>query len=124
MSKTMIIYDPAMCCSTGVCGPGVDPELIRVSTVLNNLKKNGVIVARENLTGNPQAFIENEKVSELLNVEGPEVLPIILVDGEVVKTRAYPTNEEFCTLLEVPASHIKTRLKVISKGCCCGGETC
>ena len=22
--KKMVIYDPAMCCSTGVCGPSVD----------------------------------------------------------------------------------------------------
>lgn len=35
--KKMIIFEPAMCCSTGVCGPGVDPELLRVSTVINNL---------------------------------------------------------------------------------------
>ncbi len=44
--KKMIIFDPAMCCSTGVCGPGVDPELLRVSTVINNLSNRGVIVER------------------------------------------------------------------------------
>ena len=124
MTKTMKIFDPAMCCSTGVCGPGVDPELIRVSTVLNNLKKNGVIVERVNLTGNPQAFMDDDKVSELLSGEGPDVLPVIIVNGKVVKTRSYPTDEEFCTLLDVPESHIKTTLKAISRGCCCGGETC
>ena len=32
MSK-LEIFDPAMCCSTGVCGPSVDPELLRVSTI-------------------------------------------------------------------------------------------
>ena len=40
--KKMNIYEPAMCCPTGVCGVGVDPELLRISTVLNNLKKKGV----------------------------------------------------------------------------------
>ncbi len=24
------IFDPAMCCSTGVCGPSIDTELMRV----------------------------------------------------------------------------------------------
>ena len=32
--KTMKIYEPAMCCTTGLCGVGVDSELLRVSTVL------------------------------------------------------------------------------------------
>lgn len=57
--KKMIIFDPAMCCSTGVCGPGVDPELLRVSTVLSNLKKNGIQVERYNLSHNPEAFVHN-----------------------------------------------------------------
>lgn len=47
--KTMKIYEPAMCCPTGLCGVGVDPELLRISTVLNTLKQNGVEVQRFNL---------------------------------------------------------------------------
>jgi hypothetical protein len=23
------VFDPAMCCSTGVCGPEVDPQLVQ-----------------------------------------------------------------------------------------------
>ena len=52
--KKMIIFEPAMCCSTGVCGPAVDKELLRVSTVLNNLKNKGILVERYNLTSNPK----------------------------------------------------------------------
>lgn len=37
--KKIEIFDPAMCCSTGVCGPSVNPELIRVAAVVENLKK-------------------------------------------------------------------------------------
>jgi len=125
--KKMIIFDPAMCCSTGVCGPGVDPELLRVSTVLNNLKSNGVIVERFNLTSNPQAFVDNKVVNELLNTEGVDVLPIIIVDGEVVKTKGYPTNEEFCTMLDIPESYLKVKIKIgnmKSKGCGCKGGCC
>lgn len=122
--KKMIIYDPAMCCSTGVCGPGVNPELLRVSTVLNNLKNNSVLVERYNLNSNPQAFVDNEVINELLNTQGVDVLPIIMVEGEVVKVQGYPTNEEFCRLLEIPESFIGKRATVKSKECCCKDGCC
>ena len=60
--KTMTIYEPAMCCPTGLCGVGVDPELLRISTVLNTLKENGVEVARFNLTTAPAEFVKNKVV--------------------------------------------------------------
>lgn len=131
--KKMIIFDPAMCCSTGVCGPGVDPELLRVATVLNNLKNKGVVVERFNLTSNPQAFVDNKVINELLNTEGVDVLPVIVVDGEVVKTKAYPTNEEFCTMLDIPESYLKNTIKINKatginivkpKDCGCEGGCC
>jgi len=127
--KKMIIFDPAMCCSTGVCGPSIDTELLRVSTILNNLKKCKIIVERYNLTSDPQAFLSNQLVNDLLNIEGADVLPIIILDDEVVKTKAYPTNEEFCTMLDVPESYLNTVVKVSkigdieklkSKSCDCG----
>lgn len=131
--KKMIIFDPAMCCSTGVCGPSVDPELLRVATVLNNLKNKGVIVERFNLTSNPQAFVDNKVINELLNTEGVDILPVVIVDGEVVKTKAYPTNEEFCTMLDIPESYFKAAAikgKIIdlnknkSNDCGCKGGCC
>ncbi|MCW3794450.1 arsenite efflux transporter metallochaperone ArsD [Paenibacillus sp. LS1] len=93
--KTMEIYDPAMCCSSGVCGPGVDPELIRVSAVVHNLQKKQFQVSRYNLTSEPDAFVASPLVGQLLAEKGPQVLPIIIVDGKVVKEKNYPTNQEF-----------------------------
>lgn len=124
--KKMIIFDPAMCCSTGVCGPGVDPELLRVSTVLNNLKNKGILVERYNLTSNPQIFVDNKTINETLEKGGIEVLPVTIVDGEIVKTKAYPSNVEFCELLEVPEDYLKTTIKINKKsqGCCCDGGCC
>jgi hypothetical protein len=128
--KKMIIFDPAMCCSTGVCGPGVDPELLRVSTVLNNLKNKGVTVERYNLTSSPQAFVDNKDVNGLLNTDGVDILPVIIVDGEVVKTKGYPTDEEFCTMLNIPESYLKATIKIskMSKirpnDCGCKGGCC
>ena len=137
--KKMIIFDPAMCCSTGVCGPSVNKELLRVSTVLNTLKNKGVLIERYNLTSNPQAFIDNKEIKAILNTKGVDALPVIMVNGAVVKIGSYPTNEEFCSLLEIPASYLavnikknnikqsnikKSNIKKSDNGCGCKGGCC
>ena len=123
MSK-MVIFDPAMCCSTGVCGPSVDPELLRVAAVLENLKKAGVDVARHNLSSEPQAFMRSEAVSNALNEKGVEALPITMVDGNIIKSGSYPTNEEFARLLGVSLDAIKPATKVKVNKCGCGPKGC
>ena len=120
----MIIFDPAMCCSTGVCGPSVDKELLRVSTVLNNLKNKGTLVERYNLTNNPQMFVDNKEINKMLNENGVDVLPVTMVDGVVVKTKSYPTDEEFCNLLGISPDQLKATVKVKVKGCGCKGGCC
>ncbi|MHC6179250.1 arsenite efflux transporter metallochaperone ArsD [Clostridium sp. JNZ X4-2] len=122
--KKMIIFDPAMCCSTGVCGPSIDPELLRVSTVIDNLNKKGAAIERYNLTGNPQIFVDNKIINEILNREGTDVLPVTMVDNAIVKTKAYPTNKEFCKFLDISEDYLKTGLKIKSKGCDCRGGCC
>jgi hypothetical protein len=122
--KKMMIFDPAMCCSTGVCGPSVDKNLLRVSTVINKLKNKGILVERYNLTSNPQIFVDNKTINEMLNNEGVEVLPVTMIDGEVVKTKAYPTNEEFCSLLEIPTDYLKFTIKKPSQRCGCDDGCC
>ncbi|MBC2582035.1 arsenite efflux transporter metallochaperone ArsD [Clostridium sp. DJ247] len=122
--KKMIIFDPAMCCSTGVCGPSVDTELLRVATVLNSLNKKGIVVERYNLTNNPQAFVDNKIVNELLNSDGVDILPVTIVDNIIVKTKSYPTNEEFCKLLDIPEDYLKTGFKIKSRGCGCKDGCC
>lgn len=109
--KKMVIYDPAMCCPTGVCGPSVDKNLLRVATVLSRLEKNGVMVERHNLTSNPKVYVDNKRVNHLLMKEGVDVLPIIELDGQIVKTGEYPTNEEFVDLLDIPEEFIMSELQ-------------
>ena len=92
--KKIEIFDPAMCCSTGVCGPVVDPNLTRIASAVYSLEKKGFEITRYNLTNDPSAFIENGVVNQVLVEKGPEALPLVLVDGEVVKVAEYPTNEE------------------------------
>ncbi|OPJ62934.1 arsenite efflux transporter metallochaperone ArsD [Clostridium oryzae] len=124
--KKMIIFDPAMCCTTGVCGSSIDKELLRVATAINKLKDKGIIVERHNLANNPQIFIDNKIINELLNKSGIDVLPITMVDGEVVKTGAYPTNREFCSFFGLPEAYLKLTIKKPSKvkDCGCKGGCC
>ncbi|MDD3391990.1 MAG: arsenite efflux transporter metallochaperone ArsD [Bacilli bacterium] len=122
--KKMKIYEPAMCCSTGVCGVGVDSELLRISTVLNNLTKNGVIVDRYNLSTTPQEFVNNKKVSDFLNTKGVKRLPIIILDGEIVIEGRYPSNEEISELLDVPMSNFTKVESSNNNSCCSGGRCC
>jgi len=121
MSK-MIIYEPAMCCSTGLCGVGADPELLRISTVVNTLKKSGMTVDRFNLSSNPQEFVTNTEVNKMIMDSGVDCLPITVVDGKIAKTAAYPTNEELLSFLGLPESALAvepkrvTTLKLVQKG--------
>ncbi|MEI6278175.1 MAG: arsenite efflux transporter metallochaperone ArsD [Verrucomicrobiae bacterium] len=91
--KDITVYDPAMCCSTGVCGPDVDPILPRVAGMLAQLKERGVQVGRYNLARQPMAFAQNSEVRELLDREGVEVLPVTFIDGEIVLKGRYPDQE-------------------------------
>ena len=114
--KTMKIFEPAMCCPTGLCGVGVDPELLRISTVLNTLKQSGVEVERYNLTSAPQVFVQSKPVTEFLQKFGPDKLPVVLVDDFIVIAGRYPTNDEFTSWLELPCDALGSA--------CCEGESC
>jgi len=93
MSKVEI-FEPAMCCSTGVCGPGIDPELMRVAVAIDAIAKGGIAIGRYNLSANPGEFIANAVVNAEIMKEGISTLPVTLVDGVIVKRNAYPTNDE------------------------------
>ena len=120
--KRMSIYEPAMCCDTGVCGVNVDPELVRISTIINNLKKNGFTIERYNLSSEPMAFVNNEVVKEALDKNGTDRLPLILVDDEIVIEGRYPKNEEIMELLQISKDYFKK--SNLNQGCCGGNSSC
>lgn len=125
--KEMKIFEPAMCCSTGLCGVGIDPELLRVSTILDTLKKCGAAVDRFNLNSTPAEFIADHTINTYINEKGVEGLPAVTVDGKIVITGRYPTNEEFVELLDLPAGALEKQEKMEKKnlwGCDCGGGCC
>ena len=114
--KTIEIFDPAMCCPTGLCGTNIDPNLMRIAVIVETLKRQGVTVVRHNLRDEPQVYVDNAKVNELLQSRGAEVLPITLVDGEVVVSGSYPTTKQMAEWSGVNLDFI---LVPKSGGCCC-----
>jgi hypothetical protein len=94
----MQVYDPPMCCSTGVCGPKVDPVLPRFAGDLAWLEAQGVGVERFNLSQEPTAFAQNATVAGALRDKGEKVLPLVLVDGRVVAEGTYPSRETLAAL--------------------------
>ena len=92
--KTIHIYDPPMCCSTGICGTDVDPDLVSFAAMLAQLGQHGIHIERYNLGKQPMAFAQNPAVKALLEKEGVEGLPLIFWDGEVRLKGRYPTKVE------------------------------
>lgn len=91
MSKVQV-FDPPMCCSTGVCGPEVDPALVRFASDLEWLKSHGLEVERFNLSQEPAAFVGNRVVAEAIRGR-EDGLPLLLLDGRIVAQGSYPTRE-------------------------------
>jgi arsenite methyltransferase len=128
------VFDPPMCCSTGICGPQVNPVLPRFAADLNWFKSQGVQVERFNLAQNPDAFTKDSIVEQMLTKVGTECLPLILVNGHVVSQGIYPSREQLIAFTEIatrkPANRSRTSFfvqataKQSREGGCCGGSGC
>lgn len=93
MIQTLKVYDPPMCCDTGVCGPFVDTALVHFAADIDWLMGKGVKVDRYSLTRQPDAFVGNKLLVETMRKEGTECLPIIIADGKIVSKGSYPDRE-------------------------------
>ena len=123
------VFDPAMCCSTGVCGPSVPPALARFAGDLEWLARQGVKVTRYNLTHEPQAFLASEPARTALAERGEQSLPLIFADGEQVSTGRYPVRSELAGWAGVTLPRRGESLTMAapasgSGGCCGGGGGC
>ena len=99
MKNKFVIYDPPMCCSTGVCGPNPDQALINLQDTLEKVRNMGAGVERYLITQSPQAFRDNPEIIKLIQEKQLKALPITTCDGKIVKTGAYPTLKEFETFI-------------------------
>ncbi len=121
MSKVQI-YDRPMCCSTGVCGPEVDPVLPRFAGDLEWLKSQGHQVERFNLAQQPQEFAANRQVQQLLESEGTDCLPLVIVDDRVVSRGEYPSRANLA--LWTGSTLKPSSLPIASSDRCCGDTGC
>jgi len=120
--KTIQVFDKPMCCSTGVCGPQVDPVLPRFAADLEWLRSKGHHVERFNLAQEPAAFTQNADVQRLLSSAGVDCLPLIIVDAEVVSQGQYPSRETLMALTEDGSAQLLPIVQANSG--CCGGSSC
>jgi hypothetical protein len=96
--KTLKIYDPAMCCSSGVCGTDVDTKLVQLSNFLKNLDADSVKVERYNLSQEPAAYTTGT-IAETLKEKGTAALPLVMIDDEVISSGEYPDLSNLAGLL-------------------------
>ncbi len=123
LARQVELFEPAVCCESGVCGPSVDQTLIEIREDLRWARHHGATVSRHNLSSDPDGFVANPKVTGLMAAFGEKALPALLVDGEIVLHSRYPTRSELAGFLsdataepiEVPAG---------KGGCSCGSAGC
>ncbi len=60
------ILDPALCCSTGVCGPDLDDTLIETAANVKWLQSKGVDITRYNVSNDGEAFQQHPEAIEKL----------------------------------------------------------
>ena len=113
------VFDPALCCSTGVCGVDVDQELVGFSADFDWAKQNGAQIERFNLAQQPMEFAENNLVKAFLERSGADALPLILIDGEVALAGRYPSRAELSRWTGIALVEEKSQ-----SGCCGGNSSC
>lgn len=91
---TIQVFDPAMCCSTGVCGVEVDQQLVSFAADVDWLRKQGVTVERFNLAQQPQAFAADVAIRKLLEAQGETALPAVVVGGRIKQCGGYPSLDQ------------------------------
>jgi hypothetical protein len=132
---TIRVFEPALCCNTGVCGPDLDQALVDFTANLSHLKAQGVDIERHNLANDPTAFATDDTVRSFLQVAGSEGLPLTLVDGVTVATGNYPTRDQLLKFAGVTAAKPVVPVGVTAlglldapassdAGCGCGPEGC
>ena len=116
---SLTVYDPAMCCNTGVCGPEVDPKLVQFAGDLEWLKTSGIAVTRINLSQEPAAFAANEQVKSVLESAGVEGLPVVLVGDKLQTSGLYPARGELAKMVGI--DYVADAEPAAAKADCCGG---
>lgn len=128
-SRIIEVFEPALCCNTGVCGTDPSQALISFTADCAYLASHGVQVVRHNLVNDPRAFVDNEAVSAFLNVVGSAGLPLVVVDGVTVATGSYPDRAQLERLAlpdggDPVHEDLGITAQVAGESCCGGGSCC
>ncbi|MFZ2177986.1 MAG: arsenite efflux transporter metallochaperone ArsD [Rhodococcus sp. (in: high G+C Gram-positive bacteria)] len=119
------IFEPALCCNTGVCGDDVDQALVTFSADMDWVRSQGGDIARFNLASEPLAFAEREPVKAFLQLTGSEGLPLVLVDGVTALTGRYPDRTQLAKwaglTVDAPAAPAGIRMLDLTET---GGSAC
>lgn len=118
--KKLEVFDPPMCCKSGICGSSSDPTLINFASDLEWLKKQGVTVVRYGLLLEPTEFSKNETVKKILQKEGKGCLPIIFVNNEIASKANYPTRKRLAEICDVGFNDEEAPPIHREENCCCG----
>ncbi|MBI5272045.1 MAG: arsenite efflux transporter metallochaperone ArsD [Burkholderiales bacterium] len=121
MSK-LEVFEPAMCCPSGVCGVSVDPVLAQFQADLQALEASGVEVVRHSLSHDPAAFAAHAEVVKEMEA-GMDRLPIVTVDGRIVSTGMYPSKVQLMAKLGL-AIPTADKPRVRAGGCGCAPGQC
>ena len=122
--KNIQVFDPALCCSSGVCGTYVDQKLVDFSADVDWAKQQGGQIERFNLAQQPMAFAENPAVKGFLERSGTEALPLVLVDGEVALAGRYPNRAELTRWAGLASPVLEPIAETQAAGSCCSGGRC
>lgn len=127
---TIRVFEPALCCSTGVCGPDLDQNLVDFTANLTTLKAEGIDIERANLASEPTSFASHPAVRAFLQAAGSAGLPLTLVDDVTVLTGRHPQLAELRrwagltpadAATSVAAGVPEGRTELPQAGGCCGG---
>ena len=114
---TLTVYDPAMCCSTGICGADVDQRLVNFAADLDWLKSEGIDVKRINISNEPMEFAINPTIKAVLDSDGVEGLPVILINGDSRSQGRFPDRAELAGWAGVALKEAEA-----ATSGCCGGD--
>lgn len=120
--KTIQVFDPSLCCSTGVCGTEVDSELVRFAADAAWAREQGIQIERLNLAQQPLEFANNPLVKAVLQSSGEKGLPLTLVDGVICCGARYPTRDELVAWAG-SASLKSIPIKATTVASCCGPDS-
>lgn len=93
-------FDPPMCCPTGLCGPTLDQTLLDVNEMILSLQRDNLRVERYQMASNPNAFLGNAEVMKLVRERQMDALPIIVINGKIIKSGEYPSLDEVRAALD------------------------